>query len=582
MAGVISPVREDMRAAMAGTLGVAIARWSPAKSATTVLPIGVPGIRLSDGARVEGNGIDVIDDLPSITGDDGLFTQGTEAAVSRPNTEKLKDAPVDIADFDVGTGEIIELQRDERRIIQLGPNLEAITTPVRLLLDAPHNNVGLIVRGRGYNQSAIAKSSGFDATGLTGPGPAMILDRPAPSAINNNSPIVLEDFAISNAAPATAMGATHFGGSANSLEHRRLFSRFAAGHAFAIDHGYTSAYEHCFAFGAYGNGFHITNAFNNAPVRNSRAFACGRSWTNVNQGNMLLLQDGVNNENYAPLIADVDLSYPGFIAWAFGAGLTSITVDGGGIATVTTGTAHGRATGDKIALRRSGYAGLDTIYPATITVTGPSTFTYDTGADGDGAAATGAPITTGGCVIGPWSCGGLVTGVHGGRFPGIYVEDALGHAYSFSQCVATTVTGGFILHGDVLIGSCKNFTIGGVKFQGGSRLITAEDNHRAEINVLSSNVFADTSVWMRGSYYMIDGQRFGPAIPTTGTWRVGEVLFRSNATQGGPAAWVCVVAGTPGTWCPVGIVDAVQAAGLSAGSSAADIVAALKAAKLAS
>lgn len=38
------------------------------------------------------------------------------------------------------------------------------------------------------------------------------------------------------------------------------------------------------------------------------------------------------------------------------------------------------------------------------------------------------------------------------------------------------------------------------------------------------------------------------AVPTTGTWRVTDVVMNSVPTSGQPAGWVCSVAGTPGTW----------------------------------
>jgi hypothetical protein len=38
------------------------------------------------------------------------------------------------------------------------------------------------------------------------------------------------------------------------------------------------------------------------------------------------------------------------------------------------------------------------------------------------------------------------------------------------------------------------------------------------------------------------------AAPTTGTWRVTDVVMNSVPTSGQPAGWVCSVAGTPGTW----------------------------------
>lgn len=37
-------------------------------------------------------------------------------------------------------------------------------------------------------------------------------------------------------------------------------------------------------------------------------------------------------------------------------------------------------------------------------------------------------------------------------------------------------------------------------------------------------------------------------VPTSGTYSVGTVLWKSNAAAGGTPGWVCTTAGTPGTW----------------------------------
>ena len=41
------------------------------------------------------------------------------------------------------------------------------------------------------------------------------------------------------------------------------------------------------------------------------------------------------------------------------------------------------------------------------------------------------------------------------------------------------------------------------------------------------------------------------AAPSTGTWRVTDVVMNSAPATGQPAGWVCTVAGTPGTWKPM-------------------------------
>jgi hypothetical protein len=38
------------------------------------------------------------------------------------------------------------------------------------------------------------------------------------------------------------------------------------------------------------------------------------------------------------------------------------------------------------------------------------------------------------------------------------------------------------------------------------------------------------------------------APPSTGTWRVTDIVWNSAPASGQPAGWVCTVAGTPGTW----------------------------------
>jgi hypothetical protein len=40
----------------------------------------------------------------------------------------------------------------------------------------------------------------------------------------------------------------------------------------------------------------------------------------------------------------------------------------------------------------------------------------------------------------------------------------------------------------------------------------------------------------------------GTAAPASGTWKRGDIRFNSQPSAGGPAGWMCVTAGTPGTW----------------------------------
>jgi hypothetical protein len=46
------------------------------------------------------------------------------------------------------------------------------------------------------------------------------------------------------------------------------------------------------------------------------------------------------------------------------------------------------------------------------------------------------------------------------------------------------------------------------------------------------------------------------AAPTEGTWRVGEIVYNSAPAGGGYVGWICVAAGTPGTWKTFGAITA--------------------------
>lgn len=48
----------------------------------------------------------------------------------------------------------------------------------------------------------------------------------------------------------------------------------------------------------------------------------------------------------------------------------------------------------------------------------------------------------------------------------------------------------------------------------------------------------------------------GSGAPSTGSWRRGDIFWNTGATAGGSAGWVCVVAGTPGTWKTFGVIEA--------------------------
>ena len=52
-------------------------------------------------------------------------------------------------------------------------------------------------------------------------------------------------------------------------------------------------------------------------------------------------------------------------------------------------------------------------------------------------------------------------------------------------------------------------------------------------------------------------------LPTSGDYEVGDLTLNASPVDGGPAAWVTTVAGSPGTRLPVGIVGAVRIAAVA-------------------
>lgn len=50
--------------------------------------------------------------------------------------------------------------------------------------------------------------------------------------------------------------------------------------------------------------------------------------------------------------------------------------------------------------------------------------------------------------------------------------------------------------------------------------------------------------------------RYGNAAPTAGTWKAGDRIYDYTPIAGGTEGWVCVTAGTPGTWKTFGSISA--------------------------
>tara|TARA_R110000772_G_scaffold208951_1_gene319510 strand:- start:76 stop:1695 length:1620 start_codon:yes stop_codon:yes gene_type:complete len=55
---------------------------------------------------------------------------------------------------------------------------------------------------------------------------------------------------------------------------------------------------------------------------------------------------------------------------------------------------------------------------------------------------------------------------------------------------------------------------------------------------------------------VVDGTLERPSAPTTGPWSVGDKIYNSVPSASGNIGWVCVTAGTPGTWKSYGVISA--------------------------
>jgi hypothetical protein len=64
------------------------------------------------------------------------------------------------------------------------------------------------------------------------------------------------------------------------------------------------------------------------------------------------------------------------------------------------------------------------------------------------------------------------------------------------------------------------------------------------------------SVHPNQHYINVGGQKinWATAIPTTETWKRGDIRYNLNATLSGYVGWVCTAAGTPGTWNTFGLI----------------------------
>jgi hypothetical protein len=89
-------------------------------------------------------------------------------------------------------------------------------------------------------------------------------------------------------------------------------------------------------------------------------------------------------------------------------------------------------------------------------------------------------------------------------------------------------------------------------------VFVAIGGNTADARVRSFSIFAlDESAapatWLN---WVDNGQNYGTAAPTAGTWEVGRRIYNVAPTASGTEGWICTAAGSPGTWRTFGAIGA--------------------------
>ncbi|MEF3306046.1 hypothetical protein [Paenibacillus sp. GYB003] len=138
----------------------------------------------------------------------------------------------------------------------------------------------------------------------------------------------------------------------------------------------------------------------------------------------------------------------------------------------------------------------------------------------------------------------------------------------------TNVTGGGYYFGNVVTDSLfdGNVTECGVK-----GILIDATAAGSDLRITESNVFAGAGVPVIGGAYLskwgtpeiqTKGAAVGwaTAVPTSGAWKRGTVLWNAQPSSLSPVGWVCTADGTPGTWATIGTAGGLTATELSIAS----------------
>jgi hypothetical protein len=514
----------------------------------------VTSSKIQDGAIVNAD----VNVAAGIVASKLAFTQSGTGATTRTVESKLRDV-MSVKDFGaVGDGvandttaiqAAIDASYGKKLFFPKGQYRITSTLIVDVYANAGVNNLGVHLFGE-----AMGPLSGtLSGTRLQIVGNIDGINVRNTTATPGDAKIIIEDMMIYGDGANATGGSGIIANLANNLLLRNLWIQEFRNHGIDLYRCFCSAVEDCTILRCRVWGIYINEAFNLSSLRRLKIYGCGRSYSNTSQGSLTLTGSG--NENLGVIIENVDVSYAGLSAYALfkrsNSTLTNIVVSGG-TATATTSAAHGLSTGNQIGITGASVdLTLNSIYAATATVTGSNTFTFPT------SAANGT-YTESTLIIGPASYGFVIAHTRGLILHG-YSEDTTGPTlYLGSGTTGFEITGGYWqgteAGGVMILDSVDKGRIGGMYLNGsGAHLYVSNSAGPNDVNVCSNiKLGSNARITFASSHWMKDGQYYSVAIPTTGTWAVGQRVIRSVPAVGQPKAWVCTVAGTPGTWVSEG------------------------------
>jgi len=168
-----------------------------------------------------------------------------------------------------------------------------------------------------------------------------------------------------------------------------------------------------------------------------------------------------------------------------------------------------------------------------------------------------APDTISGVAKAPTAFSGNTVRIAGSgtyAHTSVYLETGICHGNSlyYSDFTGTVYS---ILVSDA--GNVQNNVVGNNGVVGGSSRALYMSSSSIEVVKNEGNQFSGTWSATQFANLAQNYQYFGrvkslSAVPTAGTWAVGDRVFNSVPVVGQPKSWVCTVAGTPGTWVSEG------------------------------